>query len=362
VSHWWCCCGCRYFSDAFSRDEGDTELGDRWLIEAGTWTVLAGTLQTASANALAVAEKEEPGDNPAMVASVCVLLPAVGDQGRLICNYQDAANYWYVQVTIVDETHAELEIHQVVAGVHTEIGTPSSQSRSLDDWYTIRLCLVDDRLIVELQVSGCESEITTWIAAERVEDCTIVSTKAGLGTGSLDDAIQFDEFGLYRHYSVDERCPRCGHQCGALCYFTGTVPEEMVLDVGVGGLIDLNCGYCNQVQGEYTLSSIYGACLWRYEENNVCVWGLNSRNLLVELNLLGIAGAWYFLATVKLWILGGPGGDAAQFQSAVSESDDCLALLDENGKIPLTKIYETWGPACDPASAMPDTIYAWVAP
>jgi len=351
MSRWWCCCGCRYFWDPFSRDEGDTELGDRWTVESGTWTVEDGTLRTADSDALAVANKEEPGGNLAMVASVCMYLPDVGDQGRLVFNFEDASNYCYAQVTVSDATHLSLAIFQVVASAHGEIGVAETLSRSGDDWYSLRLCLFDGRVAVECS-GECEEEITTWIDPDRIEDLTIESTTAGLGTGTQNGSVEFDAFALHRHNSIKEGCPQSGQTCGQ-CSFSGIIPPEMVADLGVGGLINAACNKCDEIAGPFAMQHI-GSCQWRFGE-----W-LCSRmlNIALEINS-GVPGEVFYVVYVTLWYVGGPGGNYAFYESDVFDGEDCRVLQDDEGKIQLHKTLEAWS-WC--GGSLPETISIWEAP
>jgi len=161
-------------------------------------------------------------------------------------------------------------------------------------------------------------------------------------------------------------CCDTGRACFTCC---SDARDEYVIDFGAGGLTDDNCGFCDQIAGEFTVQfddSFIWVCAWSYLEEDACdndcygSQGCGDDQQLTFLILLHLEGIPF--TTKCKWVLevsltaDGPdpdcdccSGGAAEFQSAEFEKGTC-----KGQPISLTKQWENFD--CDGSSM--GTIFA----
>lgn len=157
------------------------------------------------------------------------------------------------------------------------------------------------------------------------------------------------------------------------------VPESFTVDFGSGGWIDDLCDYCDQLAGEFTLEHDAQAncgalgilsrtyCYYWFPETVVCtIPPFYSGTLTLWMDFIHVDPAsWKIRLNIALGFA--LSGSYAVYESADTDSTDCLALADPGtGKITLTKQSEEHNTTPWPeephgtcTGALPETIYIW---
>jgi len=141
---------------------------------------------------------------------------------------------------------------------------------------------------------------------------------------------------------------------------------DLTVDLGVGGLVDDECDYCDQIAGEYIVSDggNFGVntCFWYYLAEAVCEYYYFGQKIFhfdIYAYILKF-GAGYRWTVLARLLYSGAAGYIARYYSATMTSSDCWADADQDGKIELTRSSEERGNlGCLATSSLPSTIHLW---
>jgi len=147
-----------------------------------------------------------------------------------------------------------------------------------------------------------------------------------------------------------------------------TIPDEMILDLGAGGLMDDRCVECDTISGQYTLPKSTGCggppdvtCDWGDSFGDLCStdWYCGAKTLSMCARIEDdLGGGWQWTARVEV----GSGISCSHisiFQSTGSTSDDCFALggSGSSDKISLTRTSTINYDLC--TGTLPATVDLW---
>lgn len=162
-------------------------------------------------------------------------------------------------------------------------------------------------------------------------------------------------------------CSKCCRaavtQC-ALCTFDRKLATVEV-DLGVGGWVDGDCDFCDQVAGQFTAdtSAPLFICTWEYHNPTEGICGAVDGTLRITVFIKNTAPSWQWHVDVDLSPTGLPIQSRADYESTGSTSTDCFALGGDGStdKLTLTKISESHiGPPPNLCSgALPNFIEIW---
>jgi hypothetical protein len=211
-----------------------------------------------------------------MVASVKIVDEQLGGIYRVIVSWKDMQNYLYGEYQRVDQDTARLSLHQVVAGVETEIDAqeitlePGDDQSPPNGYRTLTVC-VDPHLFiatVDSNSSQCRS-IANGVDIEG-------GLRAGVGHDNTAFPTQFDDFWMKEEKGTRriEDCPLCdwcycegellpftllatiqgnddcdtldgiecvltGQKCGSGTFWYGVIDDDSCLD---GWALTFRCG------------------------------------------------------------------------------------------------------------------------
>jgi hypothetical protein len=155
-------------------------------------------------------------------------------------------------------------------------------------------------------------------------------------------------------------CEVCCQVCTSCCEGFDDPPDDIVVDLGVGGLTDAgDCsgGDCELVAGEWTISKASffdDNCLWSFVEQSFCGF-ITELAIFVRVKI-DENSECYWEVTVKIDSnIGEPDGTAV-YESAHGEFSDC----DLASPLSLSKQSEDWSTFCN--GALPATITIEAAP
>ncbi len=259
----WCgCCTCRYFFDQFTRTNS-SDLGNNWTEEAGSWAIGDYRLETTSSNAFGQCNVE--GDDDEHVVRASVRGMAVGDQARLVSSknlLEDS--HWFAEVTWL-ETTATIELFQRTLGSNTQRGsTTTLYNMQPGIPLALRICFDSGTIAAQYRRDTGDIWTTATSYAASVTDST-----CGVGTGTVNGAVRFDDFSLERHGSVHPGCPTCVPKCYAC---EGGMPDEfLIVPIGDRDALGAVCRRLLPENG-YVLRQLpsspgawRGGCVYRYE-------------------------------------------------------------------------------------------------
>lgn len=153
-------------------------------------------------------------------------------------------------------------------------------------------------------------------------------------------------------------CVSCEKDC-LNASFQGCINgcTNWVADLGAGGWSDANCSGCNEIAGEYTLPTSFPTlpnfvCAWRYIVDDYCPCvkcPLVDPNYRFQVTLsvqVVDASYWRYICAVDISpmltdITSKGQSQTVYVSSLVGHGQDCLFLVDESGRITLTKDSET---------------------
>jgi hypothetical protein len=251
-----------------------------------------------------------------------------------------------LKMLIYEDGDGNFKLRVILANIPTGTGPDEPLVIWEKDFGSVRpLCCVFDELDIPLiSASG---------------DC-----KATSATCKVSTVHRVGEF-------IDDGCPIrvCTIEGGAcddtVCGIYS--PRNMAVDLGVGGWSDGLCDGCNEVQGVFVTGPGTdgggGNCFWVFGDNDYCFYdgppGPDETFFFrIEVTTSGPVAAKYWL--VDIAIDGDQGNESvARWESDTwdSEVDNCFALANTEGRITLTKIFDTHtGNACSSGS-LPSIIH-----
>ncbi len=257
-----CCCDggpCEYFADTFD----SSPIGADWTVESGSWNISSGTLATSSSAALLENTVSNPnsGDSDEFVLEANVTANTNGDTVRLIGNYVDSSNYWFLELTFHSTTaSSNVKLFERASGSNTQRGqTINTVVLVPSTFYTASMCFTSSGVRTMVAGSSGPSYATT----------SLTTSLTALGTGALNGTASFNEMSLSRHTGNRSDCSECA-SC-TLC--SGTTPAE--LSLVISGVVDDNCSNCDEtLNGTFILSNsgthystgfYLGVCQWAHE-------------------------------------------------------------------------------------------------
>lgn len=221
-----CCCGCNYFTDAFAVDN----LATDYTTVSGAWTVSGGTLNTASSNAILVANTTST-NNYHRITATFGFSPA-GDIQRLIGGYADSSNFLYLQLTH-SSTQSEVKLFKRVAGVNTQIGSTKNVTASAEG-YTLTLCCDPDGTVGSATANGFLGTVKI-IAVNEVS----AGNQCGFATGAITGTAAFDSLTFQNVYQNNTKCESCLEKCNHCIDLI--VPGIIVATVNTSGTTNSPC-------------------------------------------------------------------------------------------------------------------------
>jgi len=215
------CCerfsGCQYFWDTFSRD-AKTDVGDDWDEVAGDWEISAAkeALLTDDSNAICKCEEDNPLSETAVVAYAWLATSDTGNQIRLIVNYEDSDNYWFVQWER-EATTGSLKLYERSGGVETQRGLTVSSSGLDVNSVQLHVCMFATGIESTYRFPGSATIYRG--PSYMIEDST--SAICAIGTGTVSSDIWVYSFSLTRHRTEDDSCA----ECGGICSYCSNYPN-----------------------------------------------------------------------------------------------------------------------------------------
>ncbi len=181
----------------------------------------------------------------------------------MLVDYQDANNYLCAELKVHPFGYTTLKLISRVGGSDIElkstlvIAVTGSQHK-------LQVCLGGGMLACQLATAAND-------LYSLATSATGSSAHVALGTGTMIGTALFDNFTFHRHQSENTACPTCVGECVPCC---DEVHLEYIVDLGTGGLANLDCERCVDIAGEYSVGpfsrSLAGVCTWEYEEEDFC--------------------------------------------------------------------------------------------
>ncbi|MHC4064362.1 MAG: hypothetical protein ACYSUI_07665 [Planctomycetota bacterium] len=318
----WCgCCSCTYFLDKYTRADS-TDLGGNWTESAEDWSIDQYRLICTSGNGLCLCDVE--GDDDEHVVSASVRGMSVGDQARLISSkILTEDSYWFLEVTW-QATTATLELYQRTTGSNTQRGsTTTLYNISPGIPLHLRICFGDSTIAAQYRRDTGDIFTTATSYAAATTDST-----CGVGTGTVNGEVRFDDFRLERHGSVHPQCPTCAPDCYGC---TGAMPDEfLIAPVGPIGGLSLTCQRILPVDGYVLRRMENNPCFYLYDLEPAVqapVGGLVQR---VFLSFFGNTPT-----TTRVWVgffsAPGPPLYYSLWHKYITPMPNCGAFSDETG-------------------------------
>jgi len=206
-----CCArfsGCTYFGDNFYRDDkGDP--GDDWDEVAGDWWIENERLVTDDANALCICNVDNPLSETAVVAYAGMGTKQIGEQVRLIVNYVDPDNYWFIQWERAATT-GTLKIYERLSGIETQRGVTAANTLLDASRIDLYFCMHSGGFYSQYKLAASSiwySGPCYWASG------AMASSTVGVGTATCGDEISIYTFSASRHKTEEEKCPECLSPC-----------------------------------------------------------------------------------------------------------------------------------------------------
>ena len=243
------CDACRLLRDDFNRTAG-TDLGANWTETAGQWTLESPSrLATDDTSAIVLSTTSSSAVGIAVTAK-----GASGDKIRLIAGYQNASNYFYAEFTWGSGT---ISIYERSGGSDTLLQTGTEfGTLTANEYARIYFCSDGSGTFVARTTSGGGLNVGA-------SGSTPTGSQYGLGTGTTNGgSVEFSRFESYVISAACEDCNRCCSQ--------NDETDQYEVDLGAGGLTNVNCTNCAAVAGVFVLTRVGAPLQWQYENTNFC--------------------------------------------------------------------------------------------
>lgn len=223
-----CCCDCPSWSDDFER-ANSTDLGPDWTEIAGDSFIESNRLKctySGGKNALVICEQKPQGNQLSYYIQVSLYNRAEGDIHRVIVNYVDEDNYYFVHVLCgAFPTVGTIALYRRALGIDTEL---ISRNYTSDPNVRITVCFDGDTFSVQDDVT----DLLFAPAGPLTTDPPSDVYRAGLaGAGPA----YFNDFYFSEHWSTNEKCPRC-------CCYCEHTPLDPELHLTIEGQGVAGCG------------------------------------------------------------------------------------------------------------------------
>lgn len=216
----WCgCCTCTYFLDKYTRADNN-DLGGNWTESAGSWEIENYRLITSSGTGLCLCDVENDHDEHVVSASLRGM--AIGDQARLVSSkIIGEDSYWFAEVTW-QATTATIELYQRTTGSDTQRGGTTTLY-NMRPSVPLHIRIGFDSSTICLHYRRDTGDI--WTEAVSYSAGT-TDSMCGVGTGTVNDEVRFDDFRLEQHGTLYERCPKCESECYSC---SGAMADEFLI-------------------------------------------------------------------------------------------------------------------------------------
>ena len=210
---------CLICEDDFNRVDS-TDLGVKWTEVDGDAEIASSKLRLDNeADALVICNGEHPNVSPTnWFIEVDVVGDTVLDRARVILDYVDDDNYLYFEWRFGDvTTDARLALNDVTGGVTTLIEAKTitdNDHGNINETRQLQVCLEYGYFTGILH----EPDDYTSYIVQSAGVTTHGGRKSGLGSGTCDGVIDFDDYtaGITRTTQAD--CRYCGVSCqGSYC-------------------------------------------------------------------------------------------------------------------------------------------------
>jgi hypothetical protein len=277
---------CAIVDDDFNR----ADIGENWDVRSGSVTMTwpggdYGGVEIADTNSLIVSESaisvHENSLSPyAQVVESDITVEA-GGAAMLVIAYTNDSTYHYAKWALSSDGLTE------TLGIYSSASGTALTSTTVNTYGSPGVSSISTRLRV------CYSGYA--INAELFPDGTVISwpvttatgMRSGFGTKGSSGLVTFNQYmnlfmgsggwipdpGSPNEYQYPAECPTCTSAC-SVCDADYPAPPEITATIGAG-LTDGECGYCDQIAGEYVLRNT-GGCCWTYKKLNVCSWHIGG--------------------------------------------------------------------------------------
>lgn len=260
-----CTSDCYLEHDDFDRAD-DSDPGANYDVRTGTFAIASNVLTTTSSTSVAVTVDESPTTK--QVVRMKVSHSAYTVVSRLIVSWIDDDNFVFVELfESSDRLTLFARVYKRSGGTDTLQSTQSRTKTAIQTTFYVQACVSGNGFIVGISFIGYDNFLVINLG---LAITGMTGVKAGIGTRSSTGTATFEEFQFLRHYSDTSGCPACPPACGNC---TEEYPPfvEYVADLGAFGLTDGQCGYCDQITGEWTLTNTSATgCTWEYRDCDVC--------------------------------------------------------------------------------------------
>ncbi len=317
------CCCCVLYTDDFSVNN----LASDYTSVSGAWAVAAGVLTTGNASGVLVLNTALPAGSTSVYVKVKVKCSNTGSAARIIIDYVDSSNYWFVELQ-PGATNGTIKIFQRSGGTNTVKSNVALGGFQANELWTVIVCF--DYVKAAILVNTLDDTGTRGGGVSFSTSFTIAATQVGLGTGTNTGTVTFDDLSVERHWDDNTGCNKCYTPC-VQCVPTIVPPTQVQIDIN--SVFDavgvLHCSDCNGFNATFILD-LQVNCTWTYTNNYIaCASGSAHYNKLTfsvpsstDLSLVasGIGG----IANI-VWDSSGAGADSCNWSSAGLGYDNALS-------------------------------------
>lgn len=249
--------GCVILDDDFDRAD-TSDMGSEWSEESGDWEIVGNSAKTPSSTGMLISTASRGAliDNYVVEAN---LKPGT----RMIFDWVDEDNYHYASHVTPSSVNQVL-IRKVEGGVDTNVRAYGFGGPLGSVFLRCRVCVRGDSYFLNVFNS-----LNILLTADGRALSPLSGLKAGLETESTGGEAShfFYTLGADSGTAV-QGCNTCIAMCSTACCTEGSLPTELVLDIGGVSLSDDKCTGCSSVGGEYNLVNS-SSCVWGYFEPDV---------------------------------------------------------------------------------------------
>jgi hypothetical protein len=293
-----CCCtpSCTFVGPL---DFSSGAVTDNFSVVSGSWSIGSGVLSTTSSNAILTGLVDNPTDANTKI-ELTAKATGDGDAIRIILDYADANNYWFVEV-VVGFTSPILRIIQRSSGSNT---TKATGAIVIATNANFDVCISISRGVLVAQVVNNGSASFSG---------TFSNATWGIGTGSLSGTASFDDITVSH---ANDDCV----SCKGLCTHCQSGIASPTLKIVVGGIANGSCGDCSTWNGTH----------YRNYSSN-CRYGDDTTEGAAICSGIGaVVGAFLDLGAHQLDGQVTVGGDTAGFEKIYPGLIPCTTLSNES--------------------------------
>lgn len=314
------CCGCPIQHGSNATWGVSTSTISDFTEVAGDWTINgSGVVQQTAADAILIADTAADTGQGMYVALACTDPGSNGSQVRAIVGYLDSSNYLYAQIE--RNATSTLKLYQVVAGVHTQLGSTRNLT-GMTSIIALYACFSNGTLTGSVEYDGGASDVQ----AERAA-ATAPGLKAGFATGAVPSGTaSLTTFEFERHHSdAEPNCPACFNLCTSCIDSRGPSNWKVVISgvaqpgTGAGwgtGVPPAECSGANGPNGTYIVPTSYTGC------------GSFVSSIFTDCATPNSLQVTLASGDEEIWINIGVFGNSGLFKVPLSFPFDCMNLED----------------------------------